>query len=141
MQNEEMRMRSPVVRASSGTLHSSLLTLHLKWWVATVLPRALRFKRPLHRCNACNPIATRRPAKCKIQESEGRIGGLGRSAFFILTSTFHRPGFRIALKWSERRVTLPLTLAPEASASLLGYALLFGKAVCSFCIPRFSLCI
>jgi len=25
------------------------------WWVATVLPRALRFKRPLHRCNACNP--------------------------------------------------------------------------------------
>ena len=30
------------------------------WWVATVLPRALRFKRPLHRCNACNPIATRR---------------------------------------------------------------------------------
>jgi hypothetical protein len=32
----------------------------MKWWVATVLPRALRFKRPLHRCNACNPIATRR---------------------------------------------------------------------------------
>ena len=30
------------------------------WWVATVLPRALRFKKPLHRCNACNPIATRR---------------------------------------------------------------------------------
>ena len=28
-----------------------------KWWVATVLPRALRFKRPLHRCNACNPDA------------------------------------------------------------------------------------
>lgn len=27
------------------------------WWVATVLPRALRFKRPLHRCNACNPGA------------------------------------------------------------------------------------
>jgi hypothetical protein len=26
-----------------------------KWWVATVLPRALRFKRPLHHCNACNP--------------------------------------------------------------------------------------
>jgi hypothetical protein len=31
-----------------------------KWWVATVLPRALRFKRPLHRCNACNPFTTRR---------------------------------------------------------------------------------
>ena len=26
-----------------------------EWWVATVLPRALRFKRPLHHCNACNP--------------------------------------------------------------------------------------
>jgi len=32
----------------------------MKWWVATVLPRALRFKRPLHRCNACNPDTTRR---------------------------------------------------------------------------------
>ena len=31
-----------------------------KWWAATVLPRALRFKGPLHRCNACNPNATRR---------------------------------------------------------------------------------
>ncbi len=26
-----------------------------KWWAATVPPRALRFKRPLHRCNACDP--------------------------------------------------------------------------------------
>jgi hypothetical protein len=40
--------------------HSTLRTPHSNWWVATVLPRALRFKRPLHRCNACNPIATRR---------------------------------------------------------------------------------
>jgi len=32
----------------------------MKWWVATVLPRALRFKRPLHRCNACNPETLRR---------------------------------------------------------------------------------
>ena len=31
-----------------------------EWWVATVLPRALRFKRPLHRCNACNPDARRK---------------------------------------------------------------------------------
>ena len=29
------------------------------WWVATVLPRALRFKRPLHRCNAYNPKMNR----------------------------------------------------------------------------------
>src|ERR1043166_5545570 len=33
----------------------SLLSHIGKWCVATVLPRALRFKRPLHRCNACNP--------------------------------------------------------------------------------------
>ena len=31
-------------------------------------------------------------------------------------------GIRVA-KWSERRVSRPLSLAPEASASLLGYAL------------------
>ena len=38
-------------------LHSAFFILHLKWWVATVLPRALRFKKPLHRCNAFNPDA------------------------------------------------------------------------------------
>ena len=32
-------------------------------------------------------------------------------------------GISRRVKWSERRVTLPLSLAPEASASLLGYAL------------------
>src|SRR5207249_4754085 len=35
-----------------------------KWWVAMVLHMAraeapLRFRRPLHHCNACNPNATR----------------------------------------------------------------------------------
>jgi hypothetical protein len=33
----------------------------LNWWAATVLPRALRFKRPLHRCNACDPLLVRQP--------------------------------------------------------------------------------
>ena len=33
-------------------------------------------------------------------------------------------GISRRVKWSERRVTLPLVLAPEASASLLGYALM-----------------
>ena len=37
-------------------------------------------------------------------------------------------GVRVA-KWTERRVTLPLGLAPEASASLLGYALWTGMRV------------
>jgi hypothetical protein len=39
----------------ASPLFFNLPILPLKWWVATVLPRALRFKRPLHRCNACNP--------------------------------------------------------------------------------------
>ena len=34
-----------------------------------------------------------------------------------------RHRFSRRVKWSERRVMLPLDLAPEASASLLGYAL------------------
>ena len=42
----------------------------------------------------------------------------------VLTGT----GISRRVKWSERRVTLPLALAPEASASLLGYALLNSPA-------------
>ena len=37
-------------------------------------------------------------------------------------------GISRRVKWSERRVTLPLSLAPEASASLLGYALINSPA-------------
>jgi hypothetical protein len=55
--------RTPVGRIArqfTKLLLSLLSHAGMKWWVATVLPRALRFKGPLHRCNACNPIATRR---------------------------------------------------------------------------------
>ena len=38
-------------------------------------------------------------------------------------------GISRRVKWSERRVALPLTLAPDASASLLGYALWTGMRV------------
>jgi hypothetical protein len=48
-----------IARQFTKLLLSLLSHAGMKWWVATVLPRALRFKRPLHRCNACNPIATR----------------------------------------------------------------------------------
>ncbi len=57
MQNEECRITRPgpsIPHSSFSTLHSSFFIQ--RWWVATVLPRALRFKRPLHRCNACDPI-------------------------------------------------------------------------------------
>ena len=37
-------------------------------------------------------------------------------------------GISRRVKWTERRVMLPLDLAPEASASLLGYALRNGRA-------------
>jgi hypothetical protein len=42
----------------------------------------------------------------------------------VLTVT----GISRRVKWSERQVTLPLPLAPEASASLLGYALRHSPA-------------
>ena len=46
----------PAKRTTNSVISRSALRIpRLKWWVATVLPRALRFKRPLHRCNACNP--------------------------------------------------------------------------------------
>ena len=50
-------------RQFTKLLLSLLSHAGMKWWVATVLPRALRFKRPLHRCNACNPNATRRRSR------------------------------------------------------------------------------
>ena len=101
-----------ITRQFTKLLLSLLSHAGMKWWVATVLPRALRFKRPLHHCNACNPIATRR-----------RIPPLRDTAarpVKVLADT----GISRRVKWSERRVTLPLALAPEASASLLGYALM-----------------
>ena len=55
--------RTPVGRIArqfTKLLLSLLSHAGIEWWVATVLPRALRFKRPLHRCNACNPVATQR---------------------------------------------------------------------------------
>ena len=55
--------RTPVGRIArqfTKLLLSLLSHAGMKLWVATVLPRALRFKKPLHRCNACNPVATRR---------------------------------------------------------------------------------
>ena len=45
-------------RQFTKLLLSLLSHIGRKWPVATVLPRALRFKRPLHRCNACNPNET-----------------------------------------------------------------------------------
>ena len=49
---------------------------------------------------------------------EGGVEPPQPGSVIFLTDT----GIRVA-KWSGRRVTLPLGLAPEASASLLGYAL------------------
>ena len=47
--------RGANARQFTKLLLSLLSHVGWKWWVATVLPRALRFKRPLHRCNVCNP--------------------------------------------------------------------------------------
>ena len=47
-------------------------------------------------------------------------------------------GISRRVKWVERRVTLPLALAPEASASLLGYALLVEHQGIAPCIPAWK---
>jgi hypothetical protein len=57
MQSVKCRIQTRTRFRAFCTLHSQFFIC--RWWVATVLPRALRFKRPLHRCNACNPAATR----------------------------------------------------------------------------------
>ena len=56
-------------------------------WAATVLPRALRFKRPLHRCNACSP-------KAPLDGEDSVLSG--------------------AAKWSQPTVTLRPGLAYDA---------------------------
>ena len=73
-----------------------------------MLPRALRFKRPLHSLQCLQP---NRDTKVELNHRSQACEGPGR----------HRYSRRV--KWSERRVSRPLSLAPEASASLLGYAL------------------
>ena len=57
------------------------------------------------------PVRKDRDTKVELNHRSQACEGPGR----------HRYSRRV--KWSERRVTLPLALAPEASASLLGYAL------------------
>jgi hypothetical protein len=42
-------------RQFTKLLLSLLSHAGVKWWVATVLPRALRFKRPLHRLQCLQP--------------------------------------------------------------------------------------
>jgi hypothetical protein len=49
-------------RRSGLVVQTSSLFLQ-SWWAAAVPPRALRFKRPLHRCNACSP---ERDAKAEL---------------------------------------------------------------------------
>ena len=73
MQNAQCRLQN----AKLLILRSACCILHLKWWVATVLPRALRLKRPLHRCNACDPIRgakaelNRRGQACEVLAGTG----------------------------------------------------------------------
>ena len=80
--NVECRVRSVEwtgILKEATPLHSALYTPHsaLDWRVATVLPRALRLKRPLHRCNACNPARdakaelNRRSQVCEILAGTG----------------------------------------------------------------------
>ena len=57
-------------------------------------------------------------AVCKDRDTKAELNRRGEVCE-VLADT----GISRRVKWTERRVTLPLDLAPEASASLLGYAL------------------
>ena len=74
-----------------------------KWWGATVPPRALRFKRPLHRCNAYNPNANakaelnRRSQVCEILTGTSvRVAKIGL------------PSRSLGEGWSSIRVARPV---------------------------------
>ena len=74
-------------RQFTKLLLSLLSHAGLNWWAATVLPRALRFKRPLHHCNACSPTAL-------LDRDDGGLQGIS--------------------KWSQPTVTLRPGLAYDA---------------------------
>ena len=57
-------------------------------------------------------------AVCKDRDAKAELNHRGQICEVLIDTGISRHG-----KWTERRVTLPLDLAPEASASLLGYAL------------------
>ena len=57
-------------------------------------------------------------AVCKDRDTKAELNHRGE-----VCEALAGTGISRRVKWSERRVTLPLDLAPEASASLLGYAL------------------
>ncbi len=101
------------VRQFTKLLLSLLSHAGKKWWVATVLPRALRFKRPLHRCNACNPN----------RDTKAELNRRSQACEFLADTGISR-----RVKWSERWVPPPFDPAPEAGASLLGYALMNSPA-------------
>src|SRR5436190_18058859 len=79
--------------ANNPSIHYSITPIR-KWWGATVLPRALRFKRPLHRCNACNPKKRGRKAELNHRSQ----------ACEVLADT----GIRVARKWTSIRVARPV---------------------------------
>ena len=96
--------------------HSSLCTLHSSLKLVGRLGFAPSSRR-LRAGTSLSKFATL-VAVCKDCDAKAELNRRGQASE-VLADT----GFRVALKWSERRVTPPLTLAPEASASLLGYAL------------------
>ncbi len=91
--NNGLPSRSSMVKARKARLRfastrqpRSCYAASEGWWVATVPPRALRFKRPLHRCNACNPVRdakaelNRRGQACEVLAGTGiRVAENGQS--------------------------------------------------------------
>ena len=79
------------------------------WWAATVLPRALRLKRPLHRCNACNPRRT------ALEVVHGRLDPLNRlPTQAYLMATF---GYPSSERKRENSNPTPFRASPLATGA------------------------
>ena len=78
-------------------------------WVATVLPRALRIKSPLHRCNACDPKGGSRRACSPFH-------GVERSVFETVPA---RLSGSTSIKWSLRQDSHLHLTAYETAALLI----------------------
>ena len=92
-------------RQFTKLLLSLLSHTGMKWWVATVLPRALRFKRPLHRCNACNP--NRRDAKAELNHRGQACEVLTDTGISRRVKMVEHLGIAPSIPaWKSRRVSL-----------------------------------
>ena len=97
-----------------------------KWWAATVLPRVLRFKRPLHHFDACSP-------KKELVLAAGFAPALATLSTSCLCCWTTRA---IGLKWSQSPVLPWARLAYETCLSSGSTAMLLHPFKSGLAVPR-----